>query len=109
MPVQPVAMVVLACRVLAIAVALSCLVRAEAYLSTESGKTYECDITKVDAFTASENKDRCLFQVPCCALVSDVDCVTYSSVLGHAGEGGGDCVPCRPRQPFHSRQVCMHV
>lgn len=60
MPVQPVAMVVLACRVLAIAVALSCLVRAEAYLSTESGKTYECDITKVDAFTASENKERCL-------------------------------------------------
>ena len=59
MPVQPVAMVVLACRVLAIAVALSCLVRAEAYLSTESGKTYECDITKVDAFTASENQKRC--------------------------------------------------
>jgi hypothetical protein len=52
-------MVVLACRVLAIAVALSCLVRAEAYLSTESGKTYECDITKVDAFTASENQKRC--------------------------------------------------
>ena len=59
MPVQPVAMVVLACRVLAIAVALSCLVRAEAYLS-KSGKTYECDMTKVDEFTASENKERCL-------------------------------------------------
>ena len=60
MPVQPVAMVVLACRVLAIAVALSCLVRAEAYMSTESGKTYECDIAKVEEFTASENKQRCL-------------------------------------------------
>jgi len=43
-----------------LAVALSCLVRAEAYLRTESGKTYECDMTKVDAFTASENKERCL-------------------------------------------------
>ena len=49
-------------RALIVAVALSCLVvRAEAYLRTESGKTsYECDITKVKAFTASENKERCL-------------------------------------------------
>ena len=47
-------------RALIVAVALSCLVvRAEAYLSTESGKTYECDMTKVDAFTASENQKRC--------------------------------------------------
>ena len=46
-------------RALMLAVALSCLVRAEAYLSTESGKTYECDMTKVDAFTASENQKRC--------------------------------------------------
>ena len=49
-------------RALMLAVALSCLVRAEAYLRTESGKThYECDEEgKVGKFADSENKDRCL-------------------------------------------------
>ena len=45
-------------RALMLAVALSCLVHAEAYLLS-TGKTYECDMTKVDAFAASENQKRC--------------------------------------------------
>ena len=42
-------------RALMLAVALSCLVSAEAYLRTEKGKTYECDMKEVNAFTAGEN------------------------------------------------------
>ena len=46
-------------RALMLAVALSCLVSAEVYLRTEKGKTYECDMKEVNAFTAGENQERC--------------------------------------------------